>query len=142
MASARKNLSLSNSVPIKVLQVRSPKEWKAEMEHVRLRLMEREKETRALHQRIRQLTDHTSKLEEEALMGAKEGEGMEIHEPQYVTDACCKYWRPIVTTPCSHSLPNTVTRLQPKASDFGTHVIVLKSKGLQMRLPPGSILLV
>ena len=90
MASARKNLSLSNSVPIKVPQVGSPKEWKAEMEHVRLRLMEREKETRALHQRIRQLTDHTSKLEEEALMGAKEGEGMEIHEPQYVPDACCK----------------------------------------------------
>ena len=36
------------------------------MEHVRSMLIEREKETRAMHQRIKELTDHTIQLEEEA----------------------------------------------------------------------------
>ena len=36
------------------------------MEHVRSMLIEREKEKGAMHQRIKELTDHTSRLEEEA----------------------------------------------------------------------------
>lgn len=36
------------------------------MEHVRSMLIEREKEKGAMHQRIKELTDHRSRLEEEA----------------------------------------------------------------------------
>lgn len=36
------------------------------MEHVRSMLIEREKEKGAMHQRIKELTDYTSRLEEEA----------------------------------------------------------------------------
>ena len=45
----------------------SCQEWKTEMEHVRSMLVEKEKETRTMHQRINQLKDHTNQLEEEAV---------------------------------------------------------------------------
>eukprot|EP00438_Fugacium_kawagutii_P024818 Skav205720 [mRNA] locus=scaffold1496:67073:73348:+ [translate_table: standard] len=41
-------------------------DWKSELEHVRLMLMKKEKESRAMQQRIKQLTDSKNQLVEEA----------------------------------------------------------------------------
>lgn len=44
-------------------------DWKSELEHVRSMLMKKEKESRAMQQRIKQLTDSKNQLEEEAAGG-------------------------------------------------------------------------